>query len=123
MADDPQKSRDALRQQFFPEGGWLDVHRDADCIPLVAANLSRSTRSFSEGQRVYVYDGFFGMNERVKVAGRYRRKHRVILGVCPTKKLRDHRLVVVYEPAVLRALHGVRIHLATLLAQSGTQPG
>ncbi len=112
---------DAIRRQFFADQPWFDVGAAADSVPVVAARLSGGTRSFSEGQRVYVYDGFFGQNERVKVVGRYRRKHRFIRGVCPMQKLIDPRLVVVYQPAVLGLLEGQRITLATLISQSTPQ--
>lgn len=106
-----------IRDRFFPNGRWLDVSVGHAVVPLVAARLARSTRTYSEGQKVYVYGGFYGENERLEVVGRYRRKHRFVLGVCAREVLVDRRVVVVHEPAVVRALAGRRITLATLIGE------
>ncbi|MCC5598946.1 hypothetical protein [Nostoc favosum] len=92
--------------RYFCGSRFLGINPTMDNIPLVAANLQKSTHSFSEGQLLYIYNGFWGMNERVQVVGRHRRKHRLILGVCPIKSLSNFRPKLVYEPAVIRKLHG-----------------
>jgi hypothetical protein len=84
-------------------------------VPLIAARLATSTRSFSAGQKVLVYDGYWGMAERVKVVARYRRKHRWVLGVCPLARLTDGRPVIEYSPAVVRALRGQSISIGMFL--------
>ncbi|MEH2240320.1 hypothetical protein [Nostoc sp.] len=95
---------------YFCGGTLLDINPTKDNIPLVAANVQKSTHSFSEGQLLYIYNGFWGMNKHAQVVGRHRRKHRLILGVCPIASLINFRPKLVYEPAVIRKLHGRYIH-------------
>ncbi|MEH2296682.1 hypothetical protein [Nostoc sp.] len=91
---------------YFCGGTLLDINSTKDNIPLVAANVQKSTHSFSEGQLLYIYNVFWGMNKKALVVGRHRRKHRLILGVCPIASLSNFRPKLVYEPAVIRKLHG-----------------
>jgi hypothetical protein len=106
---------ESIVRTFFSESCFFTVTPDARAVPMVAARLSKSTRSFSAGQVVYVYDVFWGVNERARVVGRYRRKHRFIHGVCPIASLVDARPKVVCAPAVLRTLAGTRIDGGILL--------
>jgi hypothetical protein len=100
---------------YFCGGILLDVNATKDNIPLVAANVQKSTHSFSEGQLLYIYNVFWGMNKNALVVGRYRRKHRLILGVCPISSLSNFRPKLVYEPTVIRKLYGRYIHVGIFM--------
>lgn len=93
----------------------LDVNATKNNIPLVAANVQKSTHSFSEGQLLYIYNVFWGMNNKALVVGRYRRKHRLILGVCPISSLSNFRPKLVYDPTVIRKLCGRHIHVGIFI--------
>lgn len=95
-----------IKKTFFSLEDRFRVDKSHQTIPLVAAKVHLSTRSFSAGQVVYIYDGYWGMAERVKVIGRYRRKNRFILGVCPIKNLSDYRPKIVYQPQIIKKLLG-----------------
>lgn len=73
-------------------------------VKIVKATLTKSTRSFSKGQVVYIYDGFWGMAERIKVIGRYRRKHRFVIGVCPMDNVTNYKEVTIHDPRILALL-------------------
>jgi hypothetical protein len=70
-------------------------------LPLVAANVIIQTSSFTAGQKVHIYDGFWGRNDRAMVVARYRRKHAFVFGVIPIRCLDNFRPEYVYHPAVL----------------------
>jgi hypothetical protein len=97
---------EAILARWFMDGRWCVVGESPGPLPLVAARLSRSTPGYSVGQRVYVYDVFWGMNERARVLGRHRRRHGWVHGVCPIDMLIDCRPRVVHTPAVLAAMRG-----------------
>lgn len=101
------KARGIVEELF--SGASILVAEDKKELPLVAARLTRSTRTFSAGQLVYVFDVYWGMNERVKAVGRYRRKHRFVVGACPIAILDDCRPKRVMTPAVIELLTGERI--------------
>jgi hypothetical protein len=106
----------AIVAAFFPDGAThLVVGEQHASVPVIAARVLASTRSFTVGQKVLVYDGYWGQAERVKVVARYRRKHRWIRGVCPIAKLGEARPVVEHDPAVVRALRGAWISLGMFL--------
>jgi len=108
VAIDPGKAEKAraIAAEFFADGpGYLVVGAQHASVPVIAARMAASTRSFTIGQRVLVYDGYWGEAERVKVVARYRRSHRWIRGVVPIAKLAGARPAVVYDPAVIRVLH------------------
>ena len=93
-------------RKLFGTAPILTVDPAAERLPLVAANVATSTRSFSRGQLVFIYDVYWGMNERAKVVGRFRRKRDWIRGVVPIKSLDNFRPKMVYNPFVIRKLHG-----------------
>ncbi|RTQ52410.1 hypothetical protein EJV47_05185 [Hymenobacter gummosus] len=70
-------------------------------LPLVAANVIIQTNSFTAGQKVHIYDVYWGMNDNALVVGRFRRKHDFIFGVIPIRKLDNFRPEYVYHPVVL----------------------
>jgi|SRR6476661_2186263 len=82
----------------------LPVTEQSERVPLVKATVCKSSRSFSVGQKVHIYDVYWGMNEKALVVARYRRKHEYILGVIPIKNLEGFRPDYVYHPAVLQKL-------------------
>jgi hypothetical protein len=104
-----EKLRTILENNFSGKDSFV-VEPDAKSIPLVMANVAKSTRSFSVGQIIYIYDGYWGMAEKVKVVGRFRRKHNWICGVIPIKNLENFRSKIVYEPTVLKKLSGKTIN-------------
>ena len=93
-------------RRFYAHDTHLVVNEATTEVPLVAANLSVSTRSFSAGQLLYVYDVYWGMNERAKVVGRYRGKNRFVTGVCRIDRLENARPKIAAHPGVVRALAG-----------------
>jgi hypothetical protein len=93
-------------RKLFWASPILTVDPAAERLPLVAANVATSTRSFSRGQLVFIYDVYWGMNERAKVVGRFRRKRDWIRGVVPIKSLDNFRPKMVHNPFVIRKLHG-----------------
>lgn len=99
-----------IKELFFKEENLLEVVASMKSIPLVAANISKSSHSFTEGQLLYIFGGYWGVGERVKVVGRFRRKNRIIKGACPIKNLVNHRLKVIYNPAIIRKLEGQYIN-------------
>jgi hypothetical protein len=110
---DEEKRHEKLRRimiTHFSQKSEIEVTTETQKIPLVAANVSKSTRSFSKGQVLYIYDGYWGMAERVKVVGRFRRKHNWIKGVIPIKNLGNFRPDEVYKPVVIGKLDGEIIH-------------
>jgi hypothetical protein len=114
LLDDPERADhprrvEAILRTFLVDSCFFTVAPGTRTAPLVAVRLGKSTRSFSLGQAVYVYDGYWGMNEHACVVGRHRRKHRFIRGVCPIASLVDPRPKIVYAPAVLRKLEGATI--------------
>jgi hypothetical protein len=92
--------------KHFSDNSFLIANASMESVPLVSANILKSTRSFSAGQLVYIYDIYWGMNERAKVIGRYRRKHNFILGVCPIASLTNCRPKLVYKPVIVSKLNG-----------------
>lgn len=99
-----------IKEKFFADHKkFITVYKDMLGIPVIVANINKSTRSFSAGQIVYIYGGYWGEAERTKVVGRYRRKHRFILGVCPIANLESHRPNIVYDPRVIQKLDGQHI--------------
>lgn len=104
-----EQAATAILARYFSESRYLVVPADATTVPLVAARLARSTTIFSAGQRVYVYDAYWGMNERALVLGRYRRRHRWVRGVCAIDILVDCRPQLVWSRAVIARLEGCSI--------------
>jgi hypothetical protein len=102
--DDHVAQINQIVRRFFADRDWLVPRTDAQAVPLVAARLTKSTHSFSAGQLVYVYDVYWGMNERARVVARFRRKHKFVLGVCPIASLEDARPKIVHTPAVVHKL-------------------
>lgn len=98
-----------ILENNFSEKDSIIVEPNAKNIPLVAASVIKATRSFSIGQVVYIYDGYWGMAERVKVVGRFRRKRNWIRGVIPIKNLGNFRAKIVYNSTVLKKLEGETI--------------
>lgn len=94
----------AILAQNFSEKNYLTVETATETVPLIAAIVRKSTRSFSTGQRVYIYSVYWGMNEQVKVVGRFRRKNRWIKGVCPIASLDHFRPKIVYNPNIIKTL-------------------
>lgn len=94
----------AILATYFAENHTLDVTEATTTLPLVAALVQKSTRSFSHGQRIYVYNGHWGMNEVAMVIGRYRRTGRWICGHCPMHILDNFRPKIIYDPQILRKL-------------------
>ena len=117
-AKDMQQKISEIEEQFFAGCDSVSIEQGMESIPVVAANLSKSTNSFTQGQSVYVFDGYWGMAERVKVVGRYRRKNRFVKGVCQRANLENHRPKIIYEPAVIRKLIGETIRLSTIVGCS-----
>lgn len=103
-----ERVHEIIHRFFSVAGGssLLPIESQAEAAPLIKARVTKATRSFSEGQVVFVYDVYWGMNERAKVAARYRRKHRFVRGEIDIESLADARPVIVYDPAVIRALDG-----------------
>lgn len=115
MQEQHIKKINEILLDYFCDDTLLDINRTKDNIPLVAANVQKSTHSFSEGQLLYIYNVFWGMNKNALVVGRHRRKHRQILGVCPIASLRNFRPKLVYEPTVIRKLYGRHIHVGIFI--------
>ncbi|WP_372370101.1 hypothetical protein [Candidatus Uabimicrobium sp. HlEnr_7] len=82
---------------------------------MIAANVSKATNSFGKGQLVYIYGGYWGMAERLKVIGRYRGKHRFIKGVCSIVNLVNHRPKIVCNPEIIRKCQGEKITRSSIL--------
>jgi hypothetical protein len=95
-----------LRRFFADPDRNLVVDASMTEVPVVLANAGRSTRSFAAGQRLYVYNGYWGMNERVQVVGRFRQRHRFVRGVFPIAGLTNCRPHLVHHPGVIRRLAG-----------------
>ncbi len=94
----------AILATYFAENLTLDVTEATTTLPLVAALVQKSTRSFSHGQRIYVYNAHWGMDEVAMVVGRYRRTGRWICGHCPMHVLDNFRPKIIYDPQILRKL-------------------
>ena len=93
-----------ILETYFPAGHQLAITESTTVLPLVAAVVRKSTKSFSAGQRVYVYNAHWGMYEQAMVIGRYRRAHRWICGHCPIDILDNFRPKLVYDPQIIRKL-------------------
>jgi len=104
-----QAKLQTIESAFFVDSKSLIIDEDMEAIPLVVASVSKATRSFSKDQTLYIYDAYWGMNERVKVIGRYRRKHRLVQGVCPWVNLKSYRPTIVYDPNIIQRLKGKTI--------------
>jgi hypothetical protein len=98
-----------IRRFFADPNRCFVVEASMTEVPIIVANAARSTRSFAAGQRLYVFDGYWGMNERVRVVARYRARHRFIRGVFPIAGLTNCRPGIVHHPAVIRRLAGEAI--------------
>lgn len=96
----------AILAAYFPTDQVFVVDASTQSVPLIMATVRKATHSFSSGQRVYIYDVYGGMNERVQVIGRFRRHHRWIRGVCPIVSLENTRPTVVFHPSVIKKLSG-----------------
>lgn len=94
----------ALLLRHFPGQRWLDLTEETTHVPLMAALVRKSSRSFAAGQKLYVYDVHWGMGEKALVVGRFRRKQRWIRGHCPLENLDDFRPKIVQHPQVINAL-------------------
>jgi hypothetical protein len=79
---------------------WWQMTEATARIPLVKANVRQHLRSFSQGQKVHIYDVYWN-SERALIVARHRRKHDYIFGVVPIKHLENFRPDYVYHPAVL----------------------
>lgn len=71
---------------------------------LVAALVTRDHHLWTAGQKVYIYQGYWGEAERVEVIGHHRRKHRWISAAIPIKSLTNFRIKKVFDPGALRAI-------------------
>ena len=100
-----------IENLFFSESRFFDVESSMESIPLIAANVCKSTNSFTEGQLLYIYSGFWGENENFKVVGRFRRKNRIIKGVCPISSLSNLRPKIVYDKKIIYKLAGTYIDI------------
>lgn len=87
---------------YFVGGKRLVVNSCASPILLVAATVRVQTKSFSAGQILYIYDVYWGENERALTVGRFRRKHRFICGNCPVRNLTGFRPVQVFDPRIIQ---------------------
>lgn len=94
----------AMLERNFSASERLTVQASMECVPVVVANVRKQTRSFSLGQKIYIYDVYWGMNDNAKVVARYRRKHDWIRGVIPIRNLENFRFGMAYEPVVIRKL-------------------
>jgi hypothetical protein len=102
---------EAFHQTYFARGQALSVDAETQSVPLVMAKVRKSTHSFSQGQKIYIYDVYWGVNERAHVIGQFRRKHRWIKGTCPIASLENFRPTEVFHPAVITKLvEGGPIH-------------
>jgi hypothetical protein len=88
----------------FSEQRYLAGGATTKTVPLIAATLRKATRSFSAGQTVYIYNVYWGMNERAKVIGRFRQKNRWIRSACPIESLDHFRPKIVYSPEIIKKL-------------------
>jgi hypothetical protein len=113
--------RTIIRRFYADTDDGFPVEAATTEVPLVVANAGRSTRSFAAGQRLYVFDGYWGMNERVRVVARYRQRHRFVRGVFPIAGLTGCRPAIVRHPAVIRRLVGQTIS-GSLFAGIGALP-
>jgi hypothetical protein len=95
-----------VRRFFADPGRGFVVEASMTEVPLIVANAARSTQSFSAGQRLYIFNGYWGMNERVRVVARFRRRHRFVCGAFPIAGLTNCRPGIVQHPAVIRRLAG-----------------
>ncbi|MFC3150611.1 hypothetical protein ACFOEK_06215 [Litoribrevibacter euphylliae] len=107
-----------IEKRFFSNDERLIIQSSMDEVPLVAANVSNSTDSFTERQILYIYGGYWSMAETLKVVGRYRRKNRLIKGSIRIKNLTNFRPKIVYDPRVISKLQGEVITLSSILGCS-----
>lgn len=98
-----------ILEHNFSNREYFLIRPETQNVPLVVANVIKSTRSFSAGQLVYIYDVYWGMNDNAKIVGRFRRKQNWMRGVIPIKNLSNFRLKAAYEPTVLKKLQGEKI--------------
>jgi hypothetical protein len=98
-----------IRRFFADSDRNLVVEASMTQVPLIVANAARSTHSFAAGQRLYVFNGYWGMNERIRVVARFRERHRFVRGVFPIAGLTNCRPGIVQHPAVIRRLAGEMI--------------
>jgi len=102
---------EAIDAAYFSTSQELKIDSSTQSIPLIMATVRKSTHSFSQGQRIYIYDVDWGVNERALVIGKFRRSHRWIRGVCPIASLENFRPTVVFHPAVIKKLSdGCSVH-------------
>ncbi len=92
-------------EKFFKSSDVYLVKGDEEFIPLLAANLKRSTPSFTEGQLLYIYDDW-GMAENLKVVARYRAKHRFVDSHCAIHNVTNFRPKQIHSPVVIKKLKG-----------------
>jgi hypothetical protein len=65
----------------------------------------RGTRKFNAGQKVYLWDVFWGMGgEDLTVIGRYRGKYGYITSSLRTAYLTDFRAELIYSPTIIRRI-------------------
>jgi hypothetical protein len=95
-----------IRRFFADPDRSFVVEASMTEVPVIVANAARSTHSFAAGQRLYVFNGYWGMNERVRVVARFRERHRFVRGVFPIAGLTNCRPGIVHHPAVIRRLVG-----------------
>lgn len=90
-----------IEQEDFGSQPWLSADEQTERLPVVKANLRRHTRMFNEGQKVYIYNVYWGLNERAMVVARFRRKYQFVFGVVPIKDLSHFRPDHLYHPKAL----------------------
>jgi hypothetical protein len=93
----------------FGESRELWVTQDRQSLPLVAANLRKNMKSFSKGQKVFAYDVLWGMNTKMQIVARYRRKGEFRNSIIPIENAEHFRFEIVYDPRVIGKLIGQKV--------------
>ena len=119
--DDHEARTNTLLESYFPEGAEaLLIDPDTKSVPLVAARVRVPTAALAEDQKVYIYDIVAGAVEHVRVVGRLERS--CFRELAASHDLDWFRPQVVYEPALIRMLHGHRLDRQLLLGHFWPMP-
>lgn len=105
--DHTSRTQTLLTSYFAEDADSLLIDPELKSVPLVAARVRVPSAKLDEDQKVYIYDVIAGAVEHVRVVGRLERS--CFQELAATQDLDWFRPQVVYEPALIRMLHGHRL--------------